>query len=47
VLIAGARFSNLLGKRGMQAMERLSGLILVAIAVEMLLHGVREFVRTL
>lgn len=47
VLIAGARFADILGGRAMHAMERLTGLILVAFAVEMLLAGVREFVHAL
>jgi MarC family membrane protein len=47
VLLAGARLHRWLGEHAMQAIERLMGLILTAIAVEMLLAGIREFVRGL
>jgi small neutral amino acid transporter SnatA (MarC family) len=36
-----------MGDRAMQAIERLMGLILTAIAVEMLLAGIRAFVEGL
>jgi small neutral amino acid transporter SnatA (MarC family) len=36
-----------MGDRAMQAIERLMGLVLTAIAVEMLLTGIREFVKGL
>ena len=44
VLLAGERLQRWMGDRGMQAMARLMGLILTAIAVEMLLDGIRAFV---
>ena len=44
VLLAGTRLHRWLGEHAMQAIERLMGLILTAIAVEMLLAGIREFV---
>ena len=44
ILLAGERLQRLMGDRLMQAIERLMGLILTAMAVEMLLGGVREFV---
>ncbi|HEX6634547.1 MAG TPA: MarC family protein [Usitatibacter sp.] len=44
VLLAGERLQRWMGDRGMQAMARLMGLILTAIAVEMLLGGIRMFV---
>ena len=44
VLLAGERLQRWMGDRGMQAMARLMGLILTAIAVEMLLAGIRAFV---
>jgi MarC family membrane protein len=47
VLLAGARLQAWLGERAMQAIERLLGLILTAIAVEMLLGGIREFIQGL
>jgi small neutral amino acid transporter SnatA (MarC family) len=36
-----------MGDRAMQAVERLMGLVLTAIAVEMLLGGIRAFVEGL
>ncbi|HUJ00516.1 MAG TPA: MarC family protein [Usitatibacter sp.] len=47
VLLAGERLQRWMGDRGMQAMARLMGLILTAIAVEMLLAGIRMFVEGL
>ena len=47
VLLAGARLQAWLGERAMQAIERLLGLILTAVAVEMLLGGIRAFVEGL
>ena len=47
VLLAGTRLHRWLGDHAMHAIERLMGLILTAIAVEMLLAGIREFVKGL
>jgi MarC family membrane protein len=47
VLLAGVQLHRWLGEHAMQAIERLMGLILTAIAVEMLLSGIREFLQTL
>ncbi|MBI4194820.1 MAG: MarC family protein [Betaproteobacteria bacterium] len=47
VLLAAERVSKLVGERGLLALERLMGLILTAIAVEMLLRGIETFVRQL
>jgi small neutral amino acid transporter SnatA (MarC family) len=47
VLLAGVRLYRWLGEHAMHAIERLMGLILTAIAVEMLLAGIREFVKGL
>jgi len=44
VMISAQRISRWIGKRGMIAMERLMGLVLTAIAVEMLLAGIERFV---
>ena len=44
ILLAGERLQRLMGDRLMQAVERLMGLILTAMAVEMLLGGIRAFV---
>ena len=40
----GVGLSCVLGDRFVIAVERLMGLILVAVAVEMLLRGIKEFV---
>jgi MarC family membrane protein len=47
VLVMAERIQRLLGDRVVNAFERLMGLILVAIAVEMLLRGVRTFITQL
>lgn len=47
VLLSGERISRFVGKRGVSAMERLMGLILTAIAVEMLLSGITAYVHSL
>src|SRR6516165_595965 len=43
VLLAAPRLQRMLGERGMLAVERLMGLVLTALAVQMLLNGVRAF----
>ncbi|GAA4028385.1 MarC family protein [Actimicrobium antarcticum] len=47
VLLGAERLQQLLGQRAMLAFERLMGLILTAMAVEMLLAGIRAYVRSL
>lgn len=47
VLLAGERLQAWAGERMVQAIERLLGLILTAVAVEMLLDGIRTFVKAL
>jgi MarC family membrane protein len=47
VLLAGTRLHRWLGEHAMHAIERLMGLILTAIAVEMLMAGIREFIKGL
>ena len=47
VLLASYRLQRVLGERGMVAVERLMGLVLTALAVQMLLDGVRTFVTEL
>ncbi len=44
VMISAQRISGWIGRRGVIAVERLMGLVLTAIAVEMLLVGVERFV---
>jgi len=47
VFLGAERLQKALGPQVMTAFERLMGLILTAMSVEMLLGGVREFVKTL
>lgn len=47
LLLSAERISRLAGKQVLLAFERLMGLILTAIAVEMLLGGIQTFVRGL
>jgi MarC family membrane protein len=47
VLLAVPRLTRALGERGMLAAERLMGLVLTALAVQMLLNGIRAFVEQL
>ncbi|NQD35443.1 YhgN family NAAT transporter [Permianibacter sp. IMCC34836] len=43
ILIYSTKFYKILGDRGLAAMERLMGMLLIMIAVQMLLNGVLEF----
>lgn len=45
ILLSAPFFYRMLGKRGLAAMERLMGMLLVMIAVQMLLNGVSVFLR--
>jgi MarC family membrane protein len=47
VFLSAEKLQNKLGPQVMTAFERLMGLILTAMSVEMLLGGIREFVKTL
>ena len=47
VLLFAERIARLVGARGLYAFERLMGLILTAVAVEMLLRGIEGFVQKL
>ncbi|MFO7906851.1 MAG: MarC family protein [Pirellulaceae bacterium] len=47
ILVFAASFSRLLGERGLHAVERLMGMLLTAVAVQMFLGGVHDFVSTL
>ena len=47
LLVSANRLARLAGEQGLLAFERLMGLILTAIAVEMLLRGIETFVRQL
>ena len=45
VLMLSFPISNLLGKRGLVAIERLSGMILVLMSVNMVMGGISEFIK--
>lgn len=47
VMISAQRISDWIGRRGVIAIERLMGLVLTAIAVQMLLAGIERFVAQL
>jgi|SRR5262245_2977525 len=47
LLVFSERLARFVGERGLLAFERLMGLMLTAIAVEMLLRGIQTFVRGL
>jgi len=46
ILYSGARLSRVLGQRGLIALERLMGMLLTAVAVQMTLTGIRAFLAT-
>ncbi len=43
ILIASPMLDRVLGARGLRALERLAGMILVLLATQMLLNGIRDF----
>lgn len=43
ILILSSQLDKILGKRGLNALQSLMGLILIALAVEMFLQGVKSF----
>jgi small neutral amino acid transporter SnatA (MarC family) len=47
LLLAADRIARHIGRRGLSALDRMMGLVLTAIAVEMLLKGIESFVRGL
>ncbi len=47
VLLLSFPLSNLLGKRGLIALERLTGLLMVLVSVNMMMGGISEFVKSL
>jgi MarC family membrane protein len=47
VMVSAQRISGWIGRRGVIALERLMGLVLTAIAVEMLLAGIERFITQL
>lgn len=47
ILISATKLQNLLGRRGLIAMERLLGMLLVALAIQMLLNGIAAYLQDL
>lgn len=47
ILVFAASFSQLLGERVLHAVERLMGMLLTAVAVQMFLSGLHDFLSTL
>lgn len=47
ILIFSTRISKFLGEKGMEACERLMGMILITIAVGMILSGIKQFASTI
>lgn len=46
ILLLSFPISNLLGKRGLVALERLTGMLLVLMSVNMVMSGIAEFMKT-
>lgn len=47
ILLLAPRLKDVLGERGLIAMERLMGMVLVAVAVEMIMSGVARYIDAL
>ncbi len=47
ILLASPWLLRVIGTRGARALERLMGMILVILSIQMLLDGIREFIRSL
>ena len=45
ILLAATRLQHMLGKRGLIAMERLMGLLLIAISIQMFLDGLTNYLK--
>ncbi len=45
ILLSATGLKRVLGRRGLVAMERLMGMVLIALAIQMLLEGVTAFIR--
>lgn len=43
ILILGTKISRIIGKRGLRALETLLGLLLTAVATQMLLDGIKQY----
>lgn len=47
ILFSATAMQNYLGKRGMIAIERLMGMVLIAVSVQMFLNGIKTFLASL
>lgn len=47
ILVSAVPLAKVFGKRGLVAIERLMGMILVALAIQMLMTGIAEFIHSL
>ena len=47
LLVVSPFLLRVIGSRGSRALERLAGMILVILAIQMLLNGIRSFVKSL
>jgi|TARA_R110002167_G_scaffold197120_1_gene400163 multiple antibiotic resistance protein len=47
ILLSSPQLLKLIGKRGSRALERLMGMVLVILATQMLLNGIRDFIESL
>lgn len=47
IVLAGSKLSKYLGHKGLTAMERLMGMVLVAVSMQMLLSGIDVYVKNL
>lgn len=47
LLLASPRIMGIIGMKGSRALERLMGMILVIVATQMLLNGIKDFVQSL
>lgn len=47
LLVLSPRILSVIGQRGSRALERLMGMILIILATQMLLNGIRDFVQSL
>lgn len=43
ILLASAKLMNLIGRRGLRAVEKLMGMLLIMIAVQMFLNGLKDY----
>ncbi|MDE0793572.1 MAG: hypothetical protein OSB08_08010, partial [SAR324 cluster bacterium] len=47
IILSSTKLSKLFGKRGLIAVERLLGMVLVAISVQMLMDGISTYLNVL